>query len=62
MSLMQLMKFAFFASVDIIPWCMGRGAPRCHPRGPGLIKDEISHVHYTGHEALKSSVKTVYAK
>ena len=33
-----LMKFAIFglsASVDIRPWCMGRGAPRCRLRGPG---------------------------
>ena len=31
------MKFAIFWS---------REAPRCHPRGPGPIKDEISHQKY----------------
>ena len=45
------MNFAIFglsASVDIeaAPWCMGRGAPRCHPRGPGPIKGQISHHKY----------------
>ena len=45
-----LKKFSTFwtvferASFDIrlLPWCMGCGALRFHPRGPGPIKDEIS--------------------
>ena len=39
------MKFAIFALVILgcfLPWCMmGRGAPGCLPRDPGLMKDEI---------------------
>ena len=36
------------ASVNIrpLPWCMGLRAPRCHYRGLGPIKGDISHQKY----------------
>ena len=52
------------ASVDA-PWFMGRGAPRCRPRGPRPIKCESSHQKYTcnlflqfTHMALKGLIWT----
>ena len=32
---------------------MGCGAPRCHPRGPGPIKGQISNKSYITRMALK---------
>ena len=53
-----LMKFATFglsASVDIkqLPGAWVAGLLGVILRGAGPIKDESSHVHYTGHGALK---------
>ena len=60
--LMNLTKFAIFGfntSVDIkpLPGAWVAGAPKCRPRGPGLINGQNSHQKYLNVCHLKGQLK-----